>query len=82
MEHGLNANLVHRWRRLAGPGQRAVKDIDPINEFIALPVLPPTGSMPAGDIRISIRRGGTTLDIQWPVAGAGICAQWLSELLQ
>lgn len=82
MEHGLNANLVHRWRRLAGPGQRAVKDIDPINEFIALPVLPPTGSMPAGDIRISIRRGGTTLDIRWPVAGAGICAQWLSELLQ
>lgn len=82
MEHGLNANLVHRWRRLAERGQRTVKGIAPISEFIELPVLPAAGTIPAGDIQISICRGGTTFNIRWPVTGAQDCAQWLRELLR
>jgi transposase len=82
LEHGLNANLVHKWRRRAALGQQVTKDARPVAEFISLPVLPGSSAMPTSDIRISIRRGGTTLDIQWPVAGAQTCALWLRELLR
>jgi len=82
MEHGLNANLVHKWRRRAALAQRPVKDVQPVAEFVSLPVLATAALPPAGDIRISIRRGVTTLDIQWPVAEAQSCSQWLRELLR
>ena len=82
MEHGLNTNLVRKWRRRAALAERPVKDVQPIAEFVSVPVLPPAQAMPAGDIRISIRRGSTVLEIEWPVAGAPVCAQWLRELLR
>lgn len=82
MENGLNANVVHKWRRRAAVSRGSTKHVVPAAEFVPLPVLPPAAAMPMGDIRISIRRGGTTVDIQWPVSGAECCAQWLRELLR
>lgn len=80
MENGLNANLVFKWRRHAAARQ-AARNLVPVTEFVPLPVVP-APSPPTDDIRISIRRGGTTLDIEWPVSGAESCAQWLRELLR
>ena len=82
MENGLNANLVFKWRRRAAVKHGSAKNVVPAAEFVPLPVLPSAAAMPVGDIRISIRRGGTTLEIQWPVSGAKSCAQWLRELLR
>jgi transposase len=85
LENGLNANVVHKWRRHAAGNQRSAKDqkhLVPAAEFVPLAVLPAAAAMPTGDIRISIRRGGTTVDIEWPVSGAESCAQWLRELLR
>lgn len=82
LENGLNANLVHKWRWRAAGNQRLAKNVVPASEFVPLPVLPSSVAMPVGEIRISIRRGGTTLEIQWPVSGAESCAQWLRELLR
>jgi hypothetical protein len=81
-ENGLNANLVFKWRRGAGREQGSPKNLVPAAEFVPLPLLPPATAMPVGDIRISIRRGGTSFDIEWPVSGAASCAQWLVELLR
>lgn len=81
MENGLNANLVFKWRRHAA-GKQAVNSVVPVTEFVPLPVLPTPSVPPNDDIRISIRRGGTTLDIEWPVSGAESCAHWLRELLR
>jgi len=78
MENGLNTNLVFKWRRHAAARQ-ASGNLVPITEFVPLPVVP---APPSDDIRISIRRGGTTLDIEWPVSSAETCAQWLRELLR
>jgi hypothetical protein len=78
LENGLNANLVHKWRQR----QRRSTSLAPAPEFVALPIVPAAESLPSGDIRISIRRGGTTLDIQWPIADARSCAQWLGEVLK
>jgi transposase len=82
LENGLNANLVFKWRRLAGRDQSSAKMLVPVAEFVPLPVLPSAAAVPVGDIRISIRRGGTTLDIEWPLSGAESCGQWLRELLR
>lgn len=82
LENGLNANLVFKWRRQAGSGQGAAKTPVPAAEFVPLPVLPSAAAMPVDDIRISIRRGGTTVDIEWPLSGAESCGRWLRELLR
>ena len=81
MENGLNANLVFKWRRHAA-ARHAPRNLVPIPEFVPLPVVPAPSVPPSDDIRISIRRGGTTLEIEWPVSGAESCAQWLRELLR
>jgi len=80
LENGLNANLVFKWRRQAGREQVAAKNVVPAAEFVPLPVLPTT--MPSGDIRISIRRGGMHVDIKWPLSGAESCGHWLRDLLR
>lgn len=82
LENGLNANLVHKWRQRAAQGRARATSVVPAAEFVALPMVPVVKPTPAADIRISIRRGGTTLDIQWPVADARSCAQWLGEVLK
>jgi transposase len=84
LQHGLNANLVHRWRRLAGrradsspvPGTRSA------GEFIALPLSVPVAAQAAPDIHIELRRGATVVNLAWPLQAAGDCAQWLRELLR
>jgi transposase len=81
LESGLNANLVHKWRRRAAEGQRISKDMVPVAEFVPLPIRP-EAEPEVGDIRISIRRGSTTLDIQWPVSSAQACARWIGEVLK
>lgn len=82
LENGLNANLVHKWRQRAAEAQRPSKSVVPVAEFVSLPILPAVDPAPAADIRISIRRGGTTLDIQWPISGAQACAHWLGEVMK
>jgi transposase len=75
MSHGINANIVHKWRRLAGGAPLAVASFVPV----ALPA--PTCPAPA-DIRMELRRGATTMTITWPAAAAADCAVWMRELLR
>lgn len=84
LAHGLNANLVHAWRKqqrdkLTRPDDAARPPTTA--EFIALPLLsaPPT---PLPDIRIELRRGAATVSITWPGQCAGECAAWLGEWLR
>lgn len=77
MSHGINANVVHKWRRLAHAG--AVARADTAFIPIALPVPVATAGH---DIRVELRRGATSMTIIWPVASAGDCAVWMRELLR
>jgi len=80
MAHGINANVVHRWRQLARESTVAIKSGS--GEFVAvtLPVQPePT---PAGDIQIQLRRGATAMTVVWPVSAATEFAAWMRELLR
>lgn len=76
MAHGLNANLVHKWRRVAAaPG--------PAPSFIALPLEPsPAVSSPAEDVLIELHRGALAIKVTWPTSAAPACAAWLRDLLR
>ena len=77
MSHGINANVVHKWRRLARAGTVASADTAFIP--IALPAPSPTAGH---GIRVELRRGATSLTIIWPAASAADCAVWMRELLR
>lgn len=75
LSHGLNANVVHKWRRLANAQPAGAATFIPV----ALPAL---ASECAQDIRVELRRGATTMTITWPLAAAAECAAWMRELLR
>jgi transposase len=86
LAHGLNANLVHKWRRGSAPMARSAASSDAghvAGEFIAL-ALPSREAAPAAlaDIRIELRRGATRVAVSWPLAAADQCAAWLRGWLR
>ena len=96
MSHGLNANMVHGWRKLArgldvaatgpAPSSAAVpaKHAASMPQFVPV-TLTSTVSTPApalAYIQIELRRGATAVKITWPVAVAADCAAWMRELLR
>ena len=90
--HGLNANLVHKWRRgsarASQPSMSAAKLMSAADQAatvfvplpLPLPAQPPMASTP--DIRIELRRGATSIAVTWPAAVAAECAAWMRELLR
>ena len=84
--HGLNANLVHKWRRERRPhaaaNEATAVDDKVAGAFVALQLPATPMSQPAPDIRIELRRGATTISIAWPGQAAGQCAEWLREWLR
>ncbi len=80
MAHGINANVVHRWRQLAREGKAAPAKA---GEFIALPLAVAPGTAPASaDIRVELRRGLVTMTVTWPTSAAADFAAWTRELLR
>ncbi len=80
MTHGLNANLVHKWRRESGGASSGAKRRE-VSTFIPL-AMPAAQPAPVADIRIELRRGATAVNVTWPMAGAAECAAWMRELLR
>lgn len=76
MAHGINANVVHKWRRNASG-----KLLAPSAAFVPVSVHDSMGAPPA-DIRIELRQGATSMAVTWPVAAAAECAAWMRELLK
>lgn len=80
LAHGINANVVHRWRRLTREGKAAPART---GEFIALPLMLAPETAPASeDIRVELRRGPLTMTITWPTSAAADFAAWTRELLR
>jgi transposase len=90
MAHGINANVVHRWRQWAREGgarRTRLSRVAPSltttapQGFVPVVVSEPTEAK-IGDIQIEVRRAATVVAIRWPVSAATQCAVWLRELLQ
>lgn len=86
--HGLNANLVHKWRRGPGSAKSATVVRSPDfgenagGAFVALQLPAAQVSAAVAAIRIELRRGATTVHIAWPSEAAGECVAWLREWLR
>jgi transposase len=86
MAHGINANLLRRWVRMA--------EMNPAAEHAAKPPALPAPPLPsfvpmqlpscsgAPGIRIELRRGATSIAMTWPAESAAECAAWMRELLR
>ena len=86
LAHGLNANMLHTWRREArGSGGSGGSGGSPerSTEFVplSLPMAAPVPSTGAA-IRIELRHGATSIAVAWPVEAADACAAWVCELLR
>ena len=82
LEHGLNANLVHRWLRIAQGRERGGQAVQRVEQFIAVPMATAAVASPPADIRIELKRGLSTVNVTWPSSAAAECAVWLRELLR
>ena len=80
MSHGINANVVHRWRQLAREGRGAPATIT--GEFVpvSLPAVSPPAT--ARDIEVELRRGAVTVRLTWPLSAAADFGAWMRELLR
>ena len=84
--HGINANVVHRWRQWTreGGAQRTRPSMTPAvagESFVPVIVSDTPVGAKAEEIHIELRRGATALAVRWPVSAAAQCAVWLRELL-
>ena len=81
MAHGINANVVHRWRQLAREGKVAAPTRP--SGFIALPLAVPAAPVAtSADIRVELHCGAVAMSVSWPVSAAADFAAWTRELLR
>ena len=90
MSHGVNANVVHGWRKLAreregtalsppGPALPA-QTAASVPKFLPVSMAQTTSPPAPVDIQIELRRGASAMKITWPITAAAECAAWMREL--
>ena len=80
LSHGINANVVHGWRKLAREAQVAPTLQ---SEFVpvAIAASPPEPRSSPG-IEVELRRGAVTIRLTWPAVAAHELTAWMRELLR
>lgn len=81
MAHGINANLVHKWRAQALKRQDIAAATNAAT-FIPVPMLAQSTATATTDLRMELRRGAVTLTVCWPMSAAMECAAWVREVLR
>ena len=90
MSRGVNANLLRRWvveaERAGTPSgvPRVEKPARPpaVEGSSAFVPVALGGKSDDGWIRLEVRRGSSTVIVQWPASSAQVCAMLLRELLR
>lgn len=79
LAHGINANIVHGWRKLARCEELAVLR----QEFVPVAVAP-TAQARCDDrgIELELRRGAMAIKLLWPTSAAAELAVFTRELLR
>ncbi|MBK7616772.1 MAG: IS66 family insertion sequence element accessory protein TnpB [Burkholderiales bacterium] len=77
MAHGINANIVHGWRKAAR--ERS-------GQAVTMPGFVPLAieAAPAADrhIEVEVRRGAVSMTITWPLSASAEMTTWMRELLR
>ena len=90
MSHGINDNVVHRWRQLArrqGAMQHATPSTPTASpahqaEFVPLALPAPQAVEAPTEVRLDIKRGAVTVGIAWPEKALDDLAGFVRELLK
>ncbi len=82
MAHGINANVVHGWRKVAREGTGA--EAAPLAGFIPIAVgaEPSAPAKEACHISIELHRAGLLMKLTWPLSAIDELAAWTRELLR
>ena len=79
MAHGINANIVHGWRKLA----READVVAVSGQFVPVAVAPAVQqSAHERAIEVELRRGAITVKLSWPMSSAMDLSGWMRELLR
>ena len=86
LANGLNANylrqLVRAYRESSERGQAEDRgEVLAVQPTAVVPVRVAESALPA-EIRLDLRRGGTTVQMAWPLEAAASLGQFLRELLR
>lgn len=79
MAHGINANIVHGWRKQA----RKAGAVTVAERFVPVaiaPVVPQVADDRA--IEVELRRSGITIKLSWPMSASMDLSVWARELLR
>ena len=81
MAHGVNANLVHTWRKLTRESESKPAEV---TRFIpiAIEAEPATPPAQADFVEIDLQRGALTLKVRWPASANSELGTWMRELLR
>lgn len=81
LSHGMNANIVHGWRKQVRDSEIAPTVVRP--EFVPVAVAPAVQTRSdERSIDIELRRGPVTIKLVWPMSAAAELAAWTRELLR
>ena len=81
MSHGINANILHGWRKLARHDGAAVDVVQ--RDFVQVAIAPAPVVQPRNEhIEVELRRGALTMKVAWPMSAAADLAAWTRELLR
>ena len=78
MAHGINANIVHGWRKAAREHTAQAVAAPPAFMPLAIEAAPPVERR----IEVQVRRGAVSMTIAWPVSAAAEMTAWMRELLR
>ncbi|MGJ7531467.1 IS66-like element accessory protein TnpA [Variovorax sp. GB1P17] len=88
MAHGINANVVHSWRKRVRESLET-PDAIALQEPTFVPMmLPPVASAvsavsaSATQIQVQIKRGAVVISVDWPLEAAAQLGIWTRELLK
>ena len=86
LQHGINANIVHRWIREHRQGTLVTQPqafvpvtLSTESEPVAIQ---PVAVTARAEIRMELRRGTSAVTVMWPSEMAGDCGAWLREWLR
>jgi transposase len=81
MSHGINANILHGWRKRGRQGGAPLDAVQ--RDFVPLTIAPAAEVRARSEhIEVELRRGALTMKIVWPMSAAADLAAWTRELLR
>ena len=81
MAHGINANLVHTWRKVVR--EDTLKPAA-VARFVPIAIEAESAAPPAPPdiVEIELQRGALTVKLRWPASATSELGNWMRELLR